>query len=243
MKLVTIYYWDGTKHFKEEGRAQVINGEVLLPMDATTVEPTFEEGKWTVWNGSEWIHESIPTKCEDALELSCISNSPLPQHQRIKVLLETLAAADSEHYKTVVDDQMVMRLEAIPEKTLEELKEAKLEELKAATSKFTGNDCSEMYIDSSIGYRVNADKTAQDNMHGLILAHDSEDTIMYKIYDNSFVPLTPAQLEIMLKECAANGENLYAQKFTYEQRIAAAATKEELDAIEINFTMGDFSNN
>lgn len=98
-----------------------------------------------------------------------------------------------------------------------------------------------MHITSSLGYTINADKTAQDNIRGLIEAHGESDIIKYKIYDNSFKEVTIADLKIMLKECAKNGENLYTQKFLYQEKIKACTSVEELNAIKFVFNMMDFS--
>ena len=127
------------------------------------------------------------------------------------------------------------------EKTFDELKVEKLSELTSITSKFTVNDCDEMHITSSLGYTINADKTAQDNIRGLIEAHGESDIIKYKIYDNSFKEVTIADLKIMLKECAKNGENLYTQKFLYQEKIKACKTIKELEKITFDFVMLDFS--
>ena len=128
------------------------------------------------------------------------------------------------------------------EKTLSELKSEKLAKLTAITSKFTVNNCDEMHITSSLGYTINADKTAQDNIRGLIEAHGESDIIKYKIYNNSFKEVTIADLKIMLKECAKNGENLYTQKFLYQEKIKACTSVEEIYAIEFKFNMMDFTN-
>ena len=124
---------------------------------------------------------------------------------------------------------------------LEKAKADKLSQLKAISQKFTVNDCEEMYLTSSLGYAINADKTAQDNIRGLIEAHEETDLIKYKLYDNSFREVTIADLKIMLKECAQNGENLYTQKFLYQTQISACTSIDEVNAIEIVFEMMDFS--
>ncbi|WP_295354640.1 hypothetical protein [uncultured Succinivibrio sp.] len=239
----TAYQFDSNGYYLNETLVQKMGDDYLVPPDSTMTEPTFKAGFWTKWNGSKWTNEKIPTTCAEAIKkgLTCISNGQGKHNYEVKILLEALAAADSEHYKTVVSDNFVMTIEEIPEKTLDELKSEKLAELKAISQKYTINDCDEMYLTSSLGYAINADKTAQDNIRGLIEAHEETDLIKYKLYDNSFKNVTIADLKIMLKECAQNGENLYTQKFLYQEQINACATKEELEAIEIKFTMMDFS--
>ena len=127
------------------------------------------------------------------------------------------------------------------EEKLNNAKADKLAQLKAISQKYTVNDCDEMFLTSSLGYAINADKTAQDNIRGLIEAHEETDLIKYKLYDNSFKDITIADLKIMLKECAQNGENLYTQKFLYQAQINACTSIEEVNAIEIVFEMMDFS--
>lgn len=127
------------------------------------------------------------------------------------------------------------------EEKLNNAKAEKLAQLKAISQKYTVNDCDEMYITSSLGYAINADKTAQDNIRGLIEAHEETDLIKYKLYDNTFKDVTIADLKIMLKECAKNGENLYTQKFLYQAQINACTSIDEVNAIEIVFEMMDFS--
>lgn len=127
------------------------------------------------------------------------------------------------------------------EEKLNNAKTDKLAQLKAISQRYTINDCDEMYLTSSLGYAINADKTAQDNIRGLIEAHEETDLIKYKLYDNSFKNVTIADLKIMLKECAQNGENLYTQKFLYQSQINACTSIDEVNAIEIVFEMMDFS--
>ncbi len=128
------------------------------------------------------------------------------------------------------------------EEVLTQAKEIKLNELKSIVKKYTVNDCDEMYITSSLGYVINADKTAQDNIRGLIEGHDESDLIKYKLYDNTFrEDVTIADLKVLLKECAQNGENLYTQKFKYIAQINACTSVEEVNAIDLVFEMMDFT--
>ena len=53
--------------------------------------------------------------------------------------------------------------------------------------------------------------------------------------------VTKDQLKVILKEYVINSQNLYYQKWAYEEQIKACTTIEELNAIEFNFTMKDFS--
>ena len=126
------------------------------------------------------------------------------------------------------------------EKTLSELKSEKLSELTAITSKFDNQLVNtDMIIKSSLGFSINADLRSQNNLRGLITL--GVEPVNFVIADNSVQSLSLEQLNILLNECALNGQNLYLQKWAYKSQIEQAQTAEELNAIEIKFTMHDFS--
>lgn len=238
-----VYRFDNDGYYKGICPAQVINDETLLPPDCTETKPTLKDGYWSKWNGKKWENEKIPTSCAECIEkgLTCISNGRGQHNYEVKILLESLVSADPEHYKIVISSDFVEQIEEIPPKTLDEVKADKLAQLKAISQKYTVNDCGEMFLTSSLGYAINADKTAQDNIRGLIEGHEETDLIKYKFYDNTFKDVTIADLKIMLKECAQNGENLYTQKFLYQAQINSCTSIDEVNAIEIVFEMMDFS--
>ena len=127
------------------------------------------------------------------------------------------------------------------EKTLEELKSEKLAELTSITSKFDNQLVNnEMIIKSSLGFSINADLRSQNNLRGLIAV--GVEPVNFLAADNSVKSLTLEQLNTLLNECALNGQNLYLQKWEYKAQIENAQTKEELEAIELKFTMKDFAN-
>ena len=126
------------------------------------------------------------------------------------------------------------------EKTLEELKSEKLAELTSITSKFDNQLVNnEMIIKSSLGFSINADLRSQNNLRGLIAV--GVEPVNFLAADNSVKSLTLEQLNTLLNECALNGQNLYLQKWEYKAQIENAQTKEELEAIELKFTMKDLS--
>ena len=239
------YQFDGQGYYLSETLVQKMGDDYLIPSDTTMTKPTFKDGYWTKWNGKKWILDTIPSTCQEAIDkgLTCISNGQGKHNYEVKTLLENLVKADEEHYKTVVSDDFVMSIEAIPEKTLEEVKKAKQDELSSIAGQYDQYKCDTMYITSSVGgYRFNADIRSQTNIQGLVsqMASD-EDTTLYKDYDNEFKNLTKTQLKIIYNECILNGENLYKQKWTYQAQIEACQTKEEVEAIKIEFEMMDFS--
>ena len=127
-----------------------------------------------------------------------------------------------------------------PEKTLDELKSDKLDALTAITSKYDNQLVNnEMVIQSSLGFTINADLRSQNNLRGLIAV--GVEPVNFMTADNSMKSLTLEQLNILLNECALNGQNLYLQKWQYREQIEQAKTVEELDKIEFKFKMKDFS--
>lgn len=129
---------------------------------------------------------------------------------------------------------------AEPEKTLDELKSEKLSELTSITSKFDNQLVNtDMIIKSSLGFSINADLRSQNNLRGLITI--GVEPVNFVTADNSVKSLNIEQLNVLLSECAQNGQHLYLLKWQYREQIEQAQTVEELNTIEFNFTMHDFS--
>ena len=132
------------------------------------------------------------------------------------------------------------QIRAPKEKSLSELKSDKLSELTAITSKFDNQLVNtDMIIKSSLGFSINADLRSQNNLRGLIAV--GVEPVNFMTADNSIKSLSLAELNTLLNECALNGQSLYLQKWGYKAQIENAQTKEELEAIELKFTMKDFS--
>lgn len=126
------------------------------------------------------------------------------------------------------------------EKSLSELKSEKLSQLTAITSKFDNQLVNtDMIIKSSLGFSINADLRSQNNLRGLIAV--GIEPVNFMTADNSVKSLTLEQLNILLSECAQNGQHLYLLKWQYREQIEQAQTVEELNAIKFNFVMKDFS--
>lgn len=127
------------------------------------------------------------------------------------------------------------------DKTLSELKSDKLVELTAITSKFDNQLVNtDMIIKSSLGFTINADLRSQNNLRGLITV--GVEPVNFVTADNSVQSLTLEQLNVLLNECALNGQSLYLQKWGYKAQIENAKTKKELETIELKFKMKDFAN-
>ena len=80
-------------------------------------------------------------------------------------------------------------------------------------------------INSSLGFRVNANDTAYMDIDGLCAlteAYIAEQTLDFRDYTNTIQKLTHAQLLQLKKELAQNRTRAYQKKWEYEQVIAQA---------------------
>lgn len=190
----------------------------LVPANATDKKPLeTKENQAVIFNGSEW--EIIADYRNKTYYIGT------EQHE-MKELGDLPNGATFEPVE--------------PEKSLSKLKSDKLSELTAITSKFDNQLVNnEMIIKSSLGFSINADLRSQNNLRGLIAV--GIEPVNFVTADNSVQSLTLEQLNVLLNECALNGQSLYLQKWEYKARIENAQTKEELEAIELKFTMKDFS--
>ena len=140
-------------------------------------------------------------------------------YQAEKARLDAEAAAAEAEYN---------KLENVVARKLGELN-LKLEETKASSA---------AHITSSTGYVVNANNTAKQNIDGLITAMTAQNmtTVNFMTYDNTLAQLTLEQLKTIQLELISYGNNLYARKWALRSQIEACKTKEEVDAIVIDFS-------
>lgn len=122
-------------------------------------------------------------------------------------------------------------------KTLNELKAEKLSELDQKSSAFEQTENKEMYVTSSLGFKVNADHKALRNIDVLI----SQKVTQFKVYDNTLKSVTVEDLKIIKSEIEQNALNIYHQKWEYQDMINNASSIKELKKIDIDFKMLDFS--
>lgn len=240
--LITCYSFDKNGYFASAVTTQVIDGLALMPPSCLKEAPELKAGFWYKVNEDEsgWIAEAKPTSAQECLNIVVEHADNSARAVELKKLMQEFCNADSEHYRVKRDENLAWTVEEIPEKTFDELKEAKLTEISTEAGKYDQFKCDEMYITSSVNaLQINADVRSQNNIRALI--ENYTDVVMFKTYDNSYVQLTKEQLETMLVECVKNGEALYAQKWSLQEQANKAQTKEELDAIQVIFTMSDFS--
>lgn len=152
---------------------------------------------------------------------------------------------ENNHHKGYQIKETETKIQALDyddSEKFENAKNAKLADLTAITSKFDNQLVNtDMIIKSSLGFTINADLRSQLNIHRLI--NIGVEPVSFIIADNTTVDLSLAQLNILISECEENMQHLFDLKQSYKKQIADATTKEELDAIDLQFTMKDFSKN
>lgn len=124
--------------------------------------------------------------------------------------------------------------------SLEDALKEKLHEVSWKTDLFEKSKCDKMFVNSSLGFRVNADRRSQQNIEGLIKVL-GENKTRFKLYDNDFKDLGVEELQILLVECIQNGLYLYEQKFQMEEILNNMTDVEEIKAFEVEFKMLDFN--
>ena len=129
-----------------------------------------------------------------------------------------------------------------PKTTLEEARSRKLSELSTYSHQFDNSLVNNyMIVNSSLGFKVNADLRSQSNINGLI--SENKEPVLFVDSEDGVHSLSIAQLNILLSECTQNGQYLYQQKWAYRDQINKCKTVEEINAISFNFKMKDFSKN
>ena len=124
--------------------------------------------------------------------------------------------------------------------TLAEMKGFKAQQVENATAGFDAErKDSGMTFKSSLGFVVDGDARSRDNLSGLI--NIGQEPVSFRDHDNGDHSLTLDNLKTLLKEAQMNGAMLYQQKWAMQKAIEACRSIKALKAVEIKFTMADFS--
>ena len=124
--------------------------------------------------------------------------------------------------------------------TLAEMKGFKAQQVENATAGFDAErKDSGMTFKSSLGFVVDGDARSRDNLSGLI--NIGQEPVAFRDHDNGDHSLTLDNLRLLLKEAQMNGAMLYQQKWAMQKAIGACKSVKALKAVEIKFTMADFS--
>ena len=124
--------------------------------------------------------------------------------------------------------------------TLAEMRGFKLMQVKNATEGFDSKrkDPS-MFFKSSLGFSVDGDARSRENLDGL--AFLGSEPVAFRDHDNVDHSLNLADIETLLREARKNVALLYQQKWRIQEAIRKCGTLDALKAIEIRFTMADFT--
>lgn len=125
-----------------------------------------------------------------------------------------------------------------PVKGLDLVKAETLNEISAVADAFEQMKCDSMYVTSSLGFRVNADRRSLQNIENMITLGESQ---QFKDYDNTFHYLSVDELKIIANEIIINGLNLYSQKFAMQQAVTSATEVEAIANLDLTFNMMDFT--
>ena len=124
--------------------------------------------------------------------------------------------------------------------TLAEMKGFKAQQVENATAGFDAErKDSGMTFKSSLGFVVDGDARSRDNLSGLI--NIGQEPVSFRDHDNGDHSLTLDNLKTLLREAQMNGAMLYQQKWAMQKAIEACRSIKALKAVEIKFTMADFS--
>lgn len=131
----------------------------------------------------------------------------------------------------------------IPAPSIEELKTAKLTQLDSAFLQWYETDA---VVTSSLGFVADSDSRAMMDVNGLVTTLEAQPvetraSVAFMDANNEAHLLTLEQLKTVQVEIIQNGQSAYQQKWALRTAIEQAATKEELEAIEIKFSAEDFS--
>lgn len=150
----------------------------------------------------------------------------------------TTSASDDGIGKQIWDIRDTLDIADYVPPSLGELKEQKLNELNSKASQFEQTENKDMFVTSSLGFKVNADPKAKRNIDTLIELQ----VPTFRDYDNVIHnDITVQDLETIKREISLNAVNLYNQKWTMESEINSLESVEDIENYEIKFEMLDFT--
>ena len=191
---------------------------------------SIKDGKYSGDNtlSTAWGAAFIAGAAERGYECACYPDTETPDFHARWVH----TPADSKD--NVSEDGISISL------TLAEYKGFKAQQVENATAGFDAErKDSDMTFKSSLGFVVDGDARSRDNLSGLI--NIGQEPVSFRDHDNGDHSLTIDDLRTLLKEAQMNGAMLYQQKWAMQKAIGACKSVKALKAVEIKFTMADFS--
>lgn len=145
-----------------------------------------------------------------------------------------------EEWDQIGIDVTVQEYDPLDEMETEQLRNRCLSLLE---SQFTAyRNASSTYINSSLGFKANANVTAYNNVDGILLQAQmgagtlSEGKIAFMDFDNQVQMLDADQLKTLKLEISENGSRAYGLKWQYRTQIEQAKTNAQLkELMTFNF--------
>ncbi len=191
---------------------------------------SIKDGKYSGDNtlSTAWGAAFIAGAAERGYECACYPDTETPDFHARWVH----TPADSKD--NVSEDGISISL------TLAEMKGFKAQQVENATAGFDAErKDSGMTFKSSLGFVVDGEARSRDNLSGLI--NSGVEPVAFRDHDNGDHSLTLDNLRTLLVEAQKNGALLYQQKWALQKAIGACKSVKALKAIDIKFTMADFS--
>lgn len=133
----------------------------------------------------------------------------------------------------------VIEFDPLDDLTVEQLKENCQVAMNAAFTEYRNS--SKTYIDSSLGFPVNANEVAYQNIDGCLLQAQQgsatlseESKVAFTDFNDNLQMLTADQLTQLKLEVSENGSRAYGVKWMYRQQIDSISDKEQLKELYKN---------
>lgn len=230
------------------------DGQPLLPPDVVNTKAPADDPKtadaYFKWDaeGKKWLAEKKPTTAAE-----CVALGPVDHYKQtdrmnaLRALYQKLVEADNTKFQIARGDNLEWKVEAIPEKTVEEVRTEKTSELDAAFNSWYTDGAT---MKSSLGFEADSDSRAMQDVNGLVTAAESSaafvDTesgggLIFMDANNVGHQVSLDQLKALQLEIIQAGQAAYQEKWKLRDAIEKAKTKEELGKIVIAFHPVDFS--
>ncbi|MDO5531435.1 DUF4376 domain-containing protein [Sutterella sp.] len=220
------------------------DGKLQLAASAVNADPPEQDGLHFYKYDEEsngWTAEAIPTSAAECVGITLPHASRTARVQKLRALFRAFTDGSSTHRLVQDATTLALTVEAIPEKTVDELRSEKKAELSRAFSTWYDSDATAV---SSLGWRIDADSDAKANVDELVLrltaaAEGTTDT--FRDADNALQTVTLANAQTMQLEIAEARRAALDHKWELGAAIDAAADAAALEAIEIVFAERDFT--
>ena len=147
-------------------------------------------------------------------------------------------STDSDHIPSQPDDISFKKVTKCPAVFIDEWRIKRKAELDSIFDNLSQYKCKDMYLTSSLGFKINADISSQKNLEVLIRIGQPT---KFKDYNNNYQSVTLEHLNTMLTECAINSASLYSTRFSYCDVLKASESLDEIMQLKFDFKMIDFT--